>query len=271
MNPRLRLTILGLLLAVVVVTVSLQSDPDLEPTLIRRLALETSAWLHKPLVASARGVENFWTNYFYLVGLREENRRLKRALGRMRTQVNELREDSLANDRLSRMLRLTESQQALRLGARVVSWDPGPWFKTVVIDRGSSDGVRSGMPVLSDLGVIGRTVEVTPHFSKVLLIIDYNSRVDALVQRNRVRGILAGRSEKTCRLNYVLKNDDVQREDVLVTAGTGGIYPRGLPLGRVNRVRKEGQDIFLEIDVTPAADFDRLEEVVVLLTRAVPF
>jgi rod shape-determining protein MreC len=105
----------------------------------------------------------------------------------------------------------------------------------------------------------------------VLLIIDYNSSVDAVVQRNRVRGILAGRSEKSCRLRYVLKNDDVVRGDVVVTSGRGGIFPAGLMLGRVTGVKKTGHEIFMDVDVAPAVDFDALEEVLVVLTEPQPF
>ena len=233
--------------------------------------MEGIGTIQEGLIDSARAVEEFWKGYFYLVGLRQENKELRAALDRLRGRVNSMREADLASRRLRRLLNFSADRNLPLLGAEVVSWDPEAWFKTIIIDRGSSDGVRTGMPVASDSGVVGRVVGVSPAYAKVLLMIDYNSSIDAFVQRSRVRGILAGRSEKKCVLKYVLKNDDLIRGDVMVTSGLGGVFPKGLPLGTVSRVRTTGHDVFLEVEVTPAVDFNRLEEVLVILTQPTPF
>ena len=255
----------------VLIAIMVHSDPEKEPSLPEKVLLETAATVQNGFVSSARAIEEIWRNYFYLVGLREENSELKKALTKSRSQINKLREAGLANKRLNRLLHFQSYSKFPAIGARVVSWDPGPWFKTMTIDRGGSAGLQPGMPVICDLGVVGRIVETSPHFSKVLLIIDYNSSIDAVIQRNRVRGILAGKSEAQCALKYVLKNDDVVRGDLVTASGRGGVFPRGLVLGSVVRVRKPGHDIFMEVEVAPAVDFDRLEEVLVVLAERPPF
>jgi rod shape-determining protein MreC len=271
MSWHIRLIILVALVVLVLVTVSVNSDPRQRSSGPERMILQVVASLQQGVSGSARGVEGFWRSYFYLVNLRQENRELSKSLALANQRIVELNEHILANQRLRNLLNFADGRNFPFIGANVVAWDPGPWFKSINIDRGAEDGLRIGMPVISDQGVVGRVVDVAPNFAKVLLIIDFNSAIDAFVQRSRVRGILAGRSEKNCALKYALKNDDVVRGDLIVTSGLGGVFPRGLPLGRVTRVNKTGQDIFLEIDVTPMTEFNRLEEILVILTERAPF
>ncbi|MFH1091153.1 MAG: rod shape-determining protein MreC [Pseudomonadota bacterium] len=267
MNGRRSAAVLVSLVILVLVTVSFNSDPRRRLSLPGKLILEAVAAGQKGVFVASRALEDFWRNYFVLVGLRQENEELKQLLARTKARVNDLREEGQTNRRLSKLLNFTQDYPGTYLGARVVGWDPGPWFKTMTIDRGSQDGVRAGMPVVSFEGVVGRVVEVSANYAKVLLVIDYNSSVDALIQRTRVRGIVAGRSEKTCSLKYIRRNEDVVRGDSIVTSGRAGIFPRGYLLGTVGRIKRSGHDIFLEIEVLPAVDFDRLEEVLVLLTE----
>ncbi len=255
----------------VLVTFSYHAGKRDELSFAEKTLIEAVAGLQNGVTSSARWVADFWTGYFFLVDLRDENRKLHLALEGMRAKVNELREAGLANERLRKFLNFQAIQERPTVGAQVVAWDTSAWFKTVTIDKGSSHFVQEGMPVVTDLGIVGRVIGVSPHYARVLLLIDYNSSIDALVQRNRVRGVLAGRSEKTCTLKYVLKNDTVMPGDIIVTSGMGGVFPKGLPLGTVKRVRKIGHDIFQEVDVDPAVDFSRLEEVMVVLTDRPPF
>ena len=271
MSWRLRLIVVVSLFLLVLVILSFSAGRREDLSYTGKALGELTASLQHGVMASARAVEDFWRGYFFLVGLREENESLHKALDRLRGRVNTLREDHLANRRLKGLLNFKTRSNLAFAGAKVVAWDPNAWFKAMTIDRGSRDGVRPGMPVVSGRGVVGRIVGVTPHYAKVLLLIDYNSSVDAFVQRTRARGILAGRSGKTCSLKYVLKNDDLVQGDVIVTSGMGGVFPKGIPLGLISRVRKLGHDIFQEVEVVPAVDFTKLEEVAVILTKEQPF
>ena len=142
------------------------------------------------------------------------------------------------------------------LAAEVIAKDPSPWFKTVLIDKGNHDGVEKGMAVVIPEGIAGQTTEVSAHYSKVLLIIDHNSAVDALVQRDRARGIIKGGSAGQCLFKYVLRKHDVVVDDIVVSSGLDGVFPKGLPVGYVSGVIKPKSGIFQEVTVTPYVDFE---------------
>lgn len=270
MSWRLRFITLFFLLLFVLATISYHAGRKEELSTTETVALEVVASVQNAIIRSGRAVEDFWRGYFYLVNLHEENQSLRRTLDRLTGRLGELREAETANARLRSLLNFKDQADYPIVGARVVSWSPNAWFKTLTLDRGSSDGIINGMPVVTDVGVVGRIVGVAPHYSKVLLIIDYNSSVDAMVQRSRVRGVFSGRSERLCSLKYVLKNDDIVGGDLLVTSGMDGVFPKGLTLGTVSRARKIGHDIFQEVEVVPAVDFAHLEEVLVLLKEPPP-
>ncbi len=229
------------------------------------LTLEIVASLQNIVTRSAEGIESFWSGYFYLVGAREENQKLHTTLDLARANLTALREAELANKRLKKLLDFKQSLEPPIIAGNVVASNPNAWFKTVVIDKGERDGLRTGQPVVTQNGAVGRVVELAPHYAKVLLLIDYNSSLDAMVQRTRVRGILAGNSTNICRLKYVLKHDDLVEGDVLITSGLGGVFPKGLKLGTVIRVKKMDHGLFLEVDVRPAVNFNKLEEVLIIL------
>ena len=114
------------------------------------------------------------------------------------------------------------------------------------------------MPVVNACGVVGRIVSLSPNYAKVLLIIDQNSAVDCLIQRSRDRGMLKGWSSELCRLDYVGKSSDVMLEDVVVTSGLGGIFPKGLSVGQVANVTEAPGELFKQVEVSPAVDFSKL-------------
>ena len=121
------------------------------------------------------------------------------------------------------------------------------------------------MPVVNASGLVGRIVSVSPNYAKILLIIDHNSAVDCLIQRSRDRGMVKGMSTEICKLDYVVKASDVRENDIVVTSGLGGIFPKGLPIGQIREVKELPGELFMDIEITPAVDFSKLEEVLVIL------
>jgi len=119
--------------------------------------------------------------------------------------------------------------------------------------------------VVNASGVVGRIVSVSPNYAKVLLIIDQNSAVDCLVQRSRDRGMVRGQSAQVCRLDYMVKSASVKEGDGVITSGLGRVFPKGLPVGTILNVKEGDGALFKEIAVTPAVDFSKLEEVLVIL------
>jgi len=140
------------------------------------------------------------------------------------------------------------------------------------VDRGSEDGLRRMMPVVSADGVVGRVHTVGGRSADVLLLVDRNSSIAVRVDRSRARANVRGQGAPgPCRLEYALRSDDLIEGDELVTAGTDGVFPRGLPVGKVTRVRRAGYGLYQAADVVPSVDVNRLEEVVVLVSsQAVP-
>jgi rod shape-determining protein MreC len=211
------------------------------------------------------GVGGVWRGYFHLVGLERENEALKRELQELKLQMNKYREADLANKRLRALLNFKTSIPTPLLPAEVVAFDPSGWFQTILIDKGENDGVIRDMAVVSADGLVGRVIGVSGRHAKVLLILDGNSAVDALIQRSRARGILVGLGRNRCLLNYVQRNEDVQVGDPVISSGMGGVFPKGILLGKVQEVVRGNSGLFQTVEVEPAVDFSGLEEVMVVV------
>jgi rod shape-determining protein MreC len=216
---------------------------------------------------SIRSLRDIWKYYFILISTAKKNDRLKKELNRaveIRNQCNEIR---LSNLRLRGFLNFKKTETGEVIAAEVIGKDSSPWFKTVIIDKGLADGVERGMPVVVPEGIVGQVVNVSGRYSKVLLIIDINSAVDALVQRSRARGIIKGRSVDRCLFKYVLRKNDVKVGDIVVSSGLDGVYPKGLRIGHVAGIVRRSSGIFQEVAIAPYVDFDNLEEVLVVLLK----
>ncbi len=232
-----------------------------------RFAVSFTAPFQELATRTMRFSREVWRDYFYLVGVARENHGLRGRLDQAAEKNNQWRETELANARLRDLLNFQKTIIEQVVAAEVISRDPSAWFKTVIIDKGRADGVAKGLPVVMPRGIAGQVIEVSSHYSKVMLIIDRNSAVDALVQRTRARGIVKGESASWCRLQYVLRKNDVHIGDTIVSSGLDGVYPKGLRIGRVSELVDHDAEIFHEITVVPFVDFEKLEEVLVVVDR----
>ncbi|MBU0995701.1 MAG: rod shape-determining protein MreC [Proteobacteria bacterium] len=210
-------------------------------------------------------VHDIWKYYFNLISVAKENDALKKELFIAAEKNNRCTEIEISNERLRSFLNFHKSYSTNVLAAEVIAKDPSSWFKTIVIDKGKTNGVEKGAPVVVPEGIAGQIIEVTDNYSKVLLIIDRNSAVDALVQRTRARGIIKGESTNQCILEYVLRKHEISVGDTIVSSGLDGVYPKGLRIGEVSEVTKRNSGIFQEVIVTPYVDFEKLEEVLVVI------
>ena len=236
------------------------------PTGVGKLLISMVAPFQKATIHSIRFIRGLWEDYFDLVNVSRENRNLKLALNQCGEQINRYREMELFNTRLREFLKFKKQTNSEVLTAEVISKDSSAWFKTIMIDKGLKDGVEKGLPVVVPQGIAGQVVEATERYAKVLLIIDRNSAVDGLVQRTRARGIIKGDASGNCLFQYALRKEDIQAKDIIVSSGMDGVYPKGLPLGVVSDVAKNNSGVFQEVKVVPFVDFEKLEEVLVVLT-----
>lgn len=254
--------VLALLLFVLAVVMPVFSRGPGGP--VHALVLEVVGLGQKGATAIVSSLTGLWEDYLALRNVRKENLALKEEIDAYRRTIIGYREAAALNARLQKLLELKEKSPVEEVAARVIGRDTSSWFRTIVVDRGSDDGVRPGMPVITVEGVVGRVMDSAPGISTVILGIDPNSAVAGLIQRCRAQGIVKGDGDGYL-FNYVMKTLDVRKGDLIVTSGMSGVFPKGIPIGRVNSVRNTARGMFQEIEVQPTVEFGRLEFVLVLL------
>ena len=204
------------------------------------------------------------STYFDLVGAKKENGRLKSRLDALELENQRIPELENENRRLKTILNLTEQRKNTMVASRVIGEDIKNWFKCIIIDKGRDYGVKEKMPVVTAKGLVGQAVEVDKWHSKVMVINDTNSSVDVFVEGKNTRGMLEGTGQSTLKLKYILKNDEIEIGDKLITSGKDGIYPKGIPTGIVITVNRAKAGIFTDVDVMPYNNFKRLDEVLIV-------
>jgi rod shape-determining protein MreC len=219
----------------------------------------------KVTAVTVSSVSRVWGDYVDLRNLREESLRLTREAAVLQRRISYLEEQALETQRLQGLLAMREISREEFLAARVVGKDATNWFKTVLIDRGSLAGIRRNMPVVAPDGLVGRVVEVTPTAAKVQLITDPVSAAGGLIQRTRVTGIVSGGLGAGLKVRYLPLMADIVIGDEVVTSGMGGVFPKGIPLGRVIAAERRSGALFQEATLAPKVDLSRLEEVLILM------
>jgi rod shape-determining protein MreC len=214
--------------------------------------------------ATIHGITGTWRDYVDLRAVREENKRLRLETTMLKRRLDQLQDQALETQRLERMLAMRRASQAEFLTARVVGKDATNWFKTILLDRGSLEGIRRNQPALAPDGLVGRVVEVTPTSARVQLLTDPVSAVGGLIQRTRVTGIVSGNLGAGARVRYLPLMADVVVGDEVVTSGMGGVFPKGILIGRITSVERKSGALFQEATLQSAVDLSRLEEVLIL-------
>jgi rod shape-determining protein MreC len=197
--------------------------------------------------------------------LRQRNAELEQQLALLQARVVELEETESDLRILSGLLNYARTQPDSRyLAANVIGRDPSPFLSFVLLDRGSDHGVMRDMPVVTDQGLVGRVVEVNCCASKVQLVIDPASAVNARLQQSRERGVAVGRLGGGLSLQFISQQASMQPGELVLTSGMGGLYPPDIILGTVSAVQRLDYEVLQSADVTPAVDFNRLEIVLII-------
>jgi len=216
----------------------------------------------------ADGLGSAVDHYVFLVGESEEADALRQEVAGLKRDLLAVQEVALENQRLKNLLEFKESTDLKLVPARVVGRSATAWYQSFVLDKGSSAGVRVDCPVVTPAGVVGRVFEAGPSASRVLLLTDANSAVDALVQSTRAQVLVEGRLDPICRVLYLARGDEAAPGDRVVTSGLGGVFPKGLLLGEISRIQVRPGEVFHTAELIPSADFSRLEEVFVVLRES---
>jgi len=239
----------------------------LEP--IQRWALRLLVPPQRAAASIADGVSDLFTTLHELGTLRRENEALRNLANKLMIENVRLKEAEAENETLRRLLQFTQANphqqyRAAEVIGRVIGRDPSNFLSYLTIDVGSEQGIKPGMPVVTDQGLVGRIAEVGFNSSKVLLIIDARSSVNALVQRSRANGVVEGVLGGGLVMKYIPQDQSVSVGDVILTSGLGGNFPKGLVIGQVVAVHQRDIDMFQQAQVRPTVDFSRLEKVLVI-------
>jgi rod shape-determining protein MreC len=248
------------------VQVKTGANEDKDTRLIRMWALGAITPFERALVWVQNSTGNVWHNYFYLRGVRAENRQLKEQIEQMRLEQVRLTEDAAQARRLQTLLAFKEQFISKTVAAQVIGTSGSDLSRIVTIDKGENAGIKRDMAVITADGIVGKVLLVSPNLAQVLLISDQSSGVGAILDKSRLQGVLRGTANGEVALERVMSDEQVQPGETVLTSGGDQIFPKGLPVGTVTRVGK-GKDLFLSIDIKPAANLSKLEEVLVLTEK----
>lgn len=215
-------------------------------------------------------IADIWGRFVALQGVEDENRQLRRELELLKEQNGQLREASAATERLATLLEFKKQALPTLVAAQVIGRDTGNWYKTIIINKGSSDGLQADQGVITPVGVVGRIVKTTSSTAVVLLVTDPNNAIAGLIQRTRDEGIVEGTTQGLARLKYIPLLSSARSGDRVVTSGLVGGFPRGLPIGTITKIDKEEEALFQSAELSPEVDPNRVEEVLVIQSSAVP-
>ncbi|HSD33416.1 MAG TPA: rod shape-determining protein MreC [Gemmatimonadales bacterium] len=217
------------------------------------------------LAKASRSTFGLWSTYLDWKNVRAENRRLREEVQQLRVQALRVSDTDVENQRLRRLLALQERLPLTTLSGEIIAREWGGWIRSLTVNRGRGDNIPRLSAVISPDGLVGRIVDVRPGASIVQVLTDPASTVGAHVLRTRTPGIVEGDPRGTLRFKFMARDGaSIQSGDVLVTAGQGGLFPRGIPIGTVRTIDNRGAALFHYADLTPAVDYARVDEVLLV-------
>ncbi len=242
------------------------------PNFVDRTVLFASTPVQSLLTWGVDGVSDAVSGYVALRGSHEEALECRTELSQSQAELNALKEMQAENLRLKAMLNYSEESVDQEIVARVIGLNPSPQYLSIRINRGEDDGVRTGMPVVTPDGAVGQIVRAVGASADVMLLTDPSSRVGGLLQRTRVRSTVLGTGEgRRLAIDLVRREDDARDGDIVVTAGSDGIFPRGVRIGTLRTPERPAVGMFMKATLEPSVDFSRVEEVLVIpVTMGIP-
>jgi rod shape-determining protein MreC len=230
---------------------------------LERPVLAVSGLVERIITWPFRTVTSIGRGYVFLVGAERENQRFREEIDRLKIENSIANELLLENDRLREALNFKKLQPQSSIMVQVIGKVLSPASSTITINKGSDNGIRKDMAVITAEGVVGKIQTVLPGTSKVILLTDPACTLAVRVERNREEGLLEGKLNN-CALKYVSYYADIQEGDLLITSGLDGIYPKGLAVATVVKVKKHEAAAFQTVVAKPTVSLSRLEEALVL-------
>ena len=233
--------------------------------LIRLWAASLVTPFERVIHGSGEGLNGLWNDYVDLRHTKDQNKELQQTIDRLRLEQAELREDALQGQRLQTMLKFRENYIYQTEPAQVIGTSGSSQSRVIYLDRGSEDGLKPDMAVITGDGIVGKVRDVFPHTAQVLLINDQTSGAGVVLETTRIRGILRGNATGQPQVINILADTRIQPGEHVLTAGGDQIFPRGLPVGVVESVQRDPErGSFINVVIKPAADLQHLDEVLVI-------
>ncbi|MDD0852659.1 rod shape-determining protein MreC [Halobacteriovorax sp. GB3] len=264
-SAKLKITLNLFILSFALYGVSKRDVSKMETTAFENVMIETFAPMQQSVRFIQERTTSFVDNYFLNVNASKENVQLKKKVNDLEDDIFKLEQIHLENIRLKELLDFGEEIKKRKVLAQVVAWNANSDFRVLRINKGIKDGIKLQSTVVTSDGLVGYIYRITNHFADILTILDSNNRVDGLIERTRSHGIIEGDSNSKTMMKYIATTDPVILGDLVLTSGLGNIYPKGIRVGSVTKIERESHGIEQSIEVTPAVDFSRLEEVVILV------
>jgi rod shape-determining protein MreC len=262
------LTLLGIVVVAQVLLLAVQIKREQQVRLIRLWAVEAVTPLGRGAAWISDGIGGGWSNYVALRHMRSENQQLHDELDQMKLRDAELQGRAAEADRLAGLLGFRDAHTEVpMLAARVIGASPDAGSHIIFLSRGSRDGVRRDMGVITPEGVVGKVIAVFPDTSQVLLLDDKESGVGALLATTRTQSPVRGTGDPALSMEYISNDVKVQSGEAVLTSGQDRIFPKDLPVGTVEQAVPDKHSPFQAVTIKPAAHLDQLEEVLVLLSR----
>jgi len=251
-----------------IILVSAQVNTNRGIPILEAVTFGVFAEVQRAASSAIGGIQTSWTDYVALQQVRTENQQLQNEIAQIRVRLQQERGLAQRSRTLEQLLDLrTQAADLTTVAANVIAGGASPDFRTITVDKGTTDGLRPDMAVIAPAGVVGRIITPSARAAKVQLLIDRNAAAGALVERSRAQGVAEG-SGGDLRLNYVSGTADVEVGDTVVTSGIDGIYPKGFVIGQIQSVQR-GAGGLDTIVLRPAVDFSSIEAVLVVTTPPV--
>ncbi len=255
--------VLGLVIAAQLLLLAYQVKSNQEVRLIRVWAVTGITPMARVIETARSGTAGFFSDYFYLLDVRDENKKMKSELGRIKLENQFLKTELSTADRARALAAFQTRSPSRTTAARIIGNSTGANSKVVYIDRGSTSGVLKGMAVITPDGIVGKIIDSFPMAAQVLLITDPTFAAGVISQKNHTRGTLKGDGRPSCMVDYVQNEEKVESGEWFFTSGDDRVFPKGLPVGQVTTVR-QGKSV-KEIYLTPSGFQNGFEEVLVVL------
>jgi rod shape-determining protein MreC len=256
--------ILFLFLLIPVTAIDISTRAPRDYRIYDRIIVTVTSPIQAAISWSLEQIASGFQNYLYLLHTRKDNLALLEENRKLLNTMAGLRETQEENLRLRKLLHFQEKFHMETVVARVTAKDVSTEFRAIRLNRGESSGIKKDMAVVTNEGVVGRILRTTQNTADVVTILDLLSAVDVIDERSRAHGIVEGMTDEVCQLRYTVRTDDIEPEDVLISSGLGGIFPKGIPVGVVSNVNRKPFGITQDVEVRPSVDFSKLEEVLII-------